>query len=132
MLARAESIVTALCGRGLLAWIAANPGLSVSVMALAVRHIACAARHSTERLFMYLFKYAKSAVLMFWLLAAFNMLLPLAEPWAQRLNWLAAIILLVHVAEVLLFNRRLQAQSAPWLARVQVLLFGFFHLRTLR
>jgi len=36
------------------------------------------------------------------------------------------------VLELLLFNRRLQAQSQPWLARGQVLLFGFFHLRTLR
>ncbi len=81
---------------------------------------------------MHLLKYAKPVVLLFWLLVAVNLLLPLAEPWAQRLNWLAVIILLVHVAEVLLFNRRLQAQPAPWLARGQVLLFGFFHLRTLR
>ncbi|MDZ7889621.1 MAG: DUF1145 domain-containing protein [Pseudomonas sp.] len=76
--------------------------------------------------------YAKPVIAGFWLLAAFNVLVPFAEPWADRLNGLALIIVLVHVLELLLFNRRLQAQPQPWLERGQVMLFGFFHLRTLR
>ena len=80
---------------------------------------------------MSLLKYAKPVVVLFWLLAAFNVLVPFAEPWAVRLNGLALIIVLAHVLEMLLFHRRLQAQPQPWLARGQVLLFGFFHLRTL-
>ncbi len=81
---------------------------------------------------MSLMNYAKPVIAGFWLLAALNVLMPFAEPWAARLNWLAVIIVVAHVFELLLFNRRLQAQPQPWLARGQVLLFGFFHLLTLR
>ena len=73
---------------------------------------------------MSLMNYAKPVIAGFWLLAALNVLMPFAEPWATRLNWLALVIVLAHVLELLLFNRRLQAQPQPWLARGQVLLFG--------
>ena len=79
---------------------------------------------------MSLMNYAKPVIAGFWLLAALNVLMPFAEPWAARLNWLAVIIVVAHVIELLLFKRRLQAQLQPWLARAQVLLFGFFHLRS--
>jgi putative membrane protein len=71
---------------------------------------------------------AKVALLLFWLVALGNLVLPFAEP----LSRLAGIILLVHVAEILLFNRRLQARPNPWLERLQVLLFGFVQIRSLR
>ncbi|MCS9218255.1 hypothetical protein N1E93_32925, partial [Pseudomonas aeruginosa] len=38
---------------------------------------------------------------------------------------------LVHAAEILLLNGRLKARPAPWLERLQVLLFGVLHLRSL-
>lgn len=73
-------------------------------------------------------KIAKAALVLFWLAALVNLLLPFAEP----LSRLAGIILLVHVVEALMFNSRIQARPNPWLERLQVLLFGFVHIRSLR
>lgn len=81
---------------------------------------------------MNLLSFAKGAVAMFWLVALLNLLYPFGEPLQ---GWLLAgggIMLLVHVGELLLFNRRLAARPLPWLERVQVLLFGVLHLQSLR
>jgi len=44
----------------------------------------------------------------------------------------AGAILLAHVGEVALFNKRLSQRPQPWMDHLQVLLFGFLHLRGLR
>lgn len=81
---------------------------------------------------MLIWKLTKTLLLLFWLAALVNLLMPFPEPLGGRLGWLAGIILIAHVVEMLLFNRRLQARPQPWLERLQVLAFGFMHLRTLR
>lgn len=81
---------------------------------------------------MLIWKFAKALLALFWLAALVNLLMPFPEPLGGRLGALAGIILLAHVVEMLLFNRLLQARPQPWLERLQVLLFGFVHLRTLR
>ncbi|MDP3846527.1 MAG: DUF1145 domain-containing protein [Pseudomonas sp.] len=79
-----------------------------------------------------IWKLAKALLLLFWVAALVNVLMPFPEPLGGRLGWLAGIILIAHVVEMLLFNRRLQARPQPWLERLQVLAFGFVHLRSLR
>jgi putative membrane protein len=73
-------------------------------------------------------KIAKGALLVFWLLALVNLLQPFAGPY---LGWVALLILLVHVAEIVLLHGRLQRQAQPWKDRLQVLLFGVLHVRGL-
>lgn len=81
---------------------------------------------------MHLLSFAKGALAMFWLVALLNLLYPFAAPLNAWVNWAASLVLLVHVGEVLLFARRLEARPSPWLERTQVLLFGMLHLPTLR
>lgn len=59
--------------------------------------------------------FAKGALAMFWLVALVNLAYPLGE---------------LH-RPILLLNGRLKARPAPWLERLQVLLFGVLHLRSL-
>lgn len=81
---------------------------------------------------MHVLSFAKGALAMFWLVALLNVLYPFAAPLNAWLNWAAGLVLLVHVGEVLLFGPRLRGRPRPWLARVQVLLFGVLHLPALR
>ncbi|AOE86892.1 hypothetical protein THL1_4344 [Pseudomonas sp. TCU-HL1] len=81
---------------------------------------------------MHLPSFLKGALAMFWLVALFNLIYPFGEPLHQPLLLAAGAILLAHVGETVLFNRRLKARPFPWVERLQVLLFGFLHLRGLR
>lgn len=81
---------------------------------------------------MLVWKIAKAVLVVFWLAALVNLLMPFPEPLGGRLGSLAGIILIAHVVEVLLFNSRLKDRPQPWLERLQVLLFGIAHMRTLR
>lgn len=81
---------------------------------------------------MHVLSFAKGALAMFWLVAILNVVYPFGEPLHRPLLLVAGVMLLVHVAEAALFNRKLKARPFPWLERTQVLLFGFLHLRGLR
>lgn len=76
--------------------------------------------------------FAKGALAMFWLVALLNLIYPFGEPLHRPLLLAAGVMLLVHVGEAALFDRKLKARPYPWLERFQVLLFGFLHLRGLR
>ena len=56
--------------------------------------------------------------------------LPLGE-LHRPILLLSGVLVLVHAAEILLLNGRLKARPAPWLERLQVLLFGVLHPRSL-
>jgi putative membrane protein len=71
---------------------------------------------------------AKAVLAVFWLLALVNLLVPFANPY---LNWLAALLLLIHLVEIVALHGRLQRQARPWADRLQILLFGVLHLRGL-
>ncbi|MDH4560555.1 DUF1145 domain-containing protein [Pseudomonas sp. BN411] len=81
---------------------------------------------------MHFLSFAKGALAMFWLVALFNLVYPFGEPLQRPLLLAAGAMLLVHVGEAALFNRKLKTRPYPWLERLQVLLFGFLHLRGLR
>lgn len=81
---------------------------------------------------MALLNFAKGALAAFWLLAILNLFFSLGDTWYWPVSLIAGAILLAHVGEVALFNKRLSQRPQPWLDRLQVLLFGILHLRGLR
>jgi putative membrane protein len=70
----------------------------------------------------------KTAVAVFWLLVLVNLISPLNKPVDLLLNVLGGLVLLAHVVELGLFGNRLRGLPNLNVHRVQVLLFGIFHL----
>ncbi|MGQ7958500.1 DUF1145 domain-containing protein [Pseudomonas sp. SP16.1] len=69
---------------------------------------------------------------LFWLAVGAALGNWLGSPFAQLLYLLAASLLLIHGMELWLFGDRLKGRANPWLDRLQVLLFGVFHLLSQR
>ncbi len=70
----------------------------------------------------------KTAVAVFWLLVLVNLISPLNKPVDLLLDVLGGLVLLAHVVELGLFGNRLRGLPNLNVHRVQVLLFGIFHL----
>ncbi|BBT15449.1 DUF1145 domain-containing protein [Metapseudomonas otitidis] len=70
----------------------------------------------------------KSVALLFWLAVLANLFEPFARPFSTLLNGLALLVLGLHVLEALLYNAQLRARPHPWRDRLQLMLFGVFHL----
>jgi putative membrane protein len=80
---------------------------------------------------MMLRKLPKALLLVFWLAALVNLVMPFASPWGLVINALAGVLLLVHLVEILIFHKRLAAQQEPMRHCLYVLLFGVLHLQQL-
>jgi putative membrane protein len=74
----------------------------------------------------------KAIVLAFWLVLLVNLAQPFAAPFALLLNLCGVLFLVAHLIEVLVFRARLQGRPKPWSDRLQIMLFGVFHLLALR
>lgn len=70
----------------------------------------------------------KLVTLLFWALVLGSLFVGLAKPFALFLQVTGALVFVVHVLELLLFKSRFQNRPNPWLDRLQVMLFGVFHL----
>ena len=70
----------------------------------------------------------KLLALLFWALVLVNLLVNFAKPFGVLLHLAGALVLLIHGFELLLFKVRLAQRPRPWWERLQVLLFGVFHL----
>ncbi|MGY4535201.1 putative membrane protein [Pseudomonas sp. TE3786] len=70
----------------------------------------------------------KTAVAVFWLLVLVNLFSPLNKPVDLLLDVLGGLVLLAHVLELGMFGNRLRGLENLNLHRLQVLLFGIFHL----
>jgi putative membrane protein len=70
----------------------------------------------------------KLLALLFWALLLINQLVGFTQPFSLWLQVAGALVLLAHAVELRWFKSRLQNSSKPWLDRLQVMLFGFFHL----
>ena len=70
----------------------------------------------------------KLVALAFWGAVLVNILQPFAQPFATLLLAAGGLILLIHVVELLVLGSRLKGRPHPWMDRLQVLLFGVFHL----
>ncbi len=73
----------------------------------------------------------KAIVLVFWLVLLVNLLQPFAAPFAL-LNLCGVLFLVAHLIEILVFRARLLGRPKPWSDRLQIMLFGVFHLLALR
>lgn len=76
-------------------------------------------------------KLPKALLLVFWLAALVNLLLPFGSPWALVTNAVAGVLLTLHLLEIVIFHRLLAAQRQPMRHRLYVLLFGILHLQKL-
>ena len=66
---------------------------------------------------MHVLSFAKGALAMFWLVAILNVIYPFGEPLHRPLLLVAGVMLVAHVAEAALFNRKLKARPFPgWTA----------------
>ncbi|MCO6055623.1 DUF1145 domain-containing protein [Pseudomonas sp. MOB-449] len=77
------------------------------------------------RLFMGL---GKVIALLFWLVVIANLISPFTRPFEMLLNGAGILLILVHLLEIMLFNSLLRERASPWVDRLQLLLFGVFHL----
>jgi putative membrane protein len=73
----------------------------------------------------------KFLTLLFWLVVAFNQLNPLINPVNLLVTFVGSLLLLTHFLELVLCNRSLKGRAHPWRDRLQILLFGVFHLQTI-
>ncbi|WP_210643135.1 MULTISPECIES: DUF1145 domain-containing protein [unclassified Pseudomonas] len=69
--------------------------------------------------------------LLFWLVVLVNLILPFVHPLHLLVNFAAALLLAVHLLELLLFRASFRGRPSPGRDRLRVLLFGIFHLQTI-
>ena len=73
----------------------------------------------------------KLIALLFWLAVLANLIQPFAHPFSSLLNVAGALILLIHIIEVMTLRNRLRGRPHPRMDRLQILMFGVFHFATL-
>ena len=71
---------------------------------------------------------AKLILLLFWLTLLLVVQTPLAKPFAQLLGGVAVLLLLLHGVTLLFCISALKGRQSVWWDRLQLLLFGAFHL----
>ncbi|MBT2295538.1 DUF1145 domain-containing protein [Pseudomonas fluorescens] len=69
--------------------------------------------------------------LLFWLVVLVNLVMPFVHPLHLLVNLGAAMLLAIHLLELVLFRASLRGRPASGSDRLRVLLFGIFHLQTL-
>ena len=74
----------------------------------------------------------KALALAFWLLFAAALAKRLGAPFEQLVYLLAAVLAVLHGAQLWLFSGLLSGRANPLSDRLQVLLFGIFHLYPLK
>jgi putative membrane protein len=73
----------------------------------------------------------KLLTLLFWLVVLFNLLVPFVHPLHLLVNLAGGVLAILHFLEALLCNRSLKGRAHPWRDRLNILIFGVFHLQTL-
>ena len=73
----------------------------------------------------------KALTVVFWWVVLVNLLMPADKPFHQLINLAGAMLLVLHVLEVLMFNGRLRERSHRWGDGVQILLVGIFHIQSI-
>jgi putative membrane protein len=78
-----------------------------------------------------LWRLGKFLTLLFWLVVLVNLLNPLIHPLHLLVKLAGNLLLLMHLLELVLFNSSLKRRAHRWRDRLQILLFGVFHLQTI-
>ncbi|WP_296255835.1 MULTISPECIES: DUF1145 domain-containing protein [unclassified Pseudomonas] len=72
----------------------------------------------------------KVLTLGFWAVVLVNQVAVLPIPFDMLITLAGSLLLLTHLMELFLFNGSLRGRPHPWLDRVQILIFGIFHLQS--
>jgi putative membrane protein len=72
----------------------------------------------------------KVLMLGFWAVVLANQVVVLPIPFEMLIKLAGSLLLLTHVMELFLFNGSLRGRSHPWVDRLQILIFGIFHLQS--
>ncbi|AYC33835.1 DUF1145 domain-containing protein [Pseudomonas cavernae] len=70
----------------------------------------------------------KALALLFWLAVLINLVMSFAHPLDLLVELCGGLILLLHLLELVLFDRHLRDCPRPGLERLQVLVFGVMHV----
>lgn len=73
----------------------------------------------------------KALTVLFWWVVLLNLFMPMTHPFRVLINGAGAALMLLHVLEVLLFHASLRGRTHPWFDRLQILLVGIFHVRSI-
>lgn len=73
----------------------------------------------------------KGLTVLFWWVVLLNLFMPATYPFNLLINIAGAALMLLHLLEVLLFRASLRGRSHPWFDRLQILLVGIFHVRSI-
>jgi putative membrane protein len=72
----------------------------------------------------------KVVTLGLWLVVAVNQLTVLPGPFDVLIDLAGSLALVTHLLEIALFNGSLRGRAHPWFDRLQILIFGIFHLQS--
>ncbi|MFJ5295288.1 DUF1145 domain-containing protein [Pseudomonas sp. RC10] len=72
----------------------------------------------------------KVLTLGFWAVVLVSQAAVLPVPFGMLLKLAGSLLLLTHVMELFLFNGSLRGRLHPWSDRLQILIFGIFHLQS--
>jgi putative membrane protein len=79
----------------------------------------------------YLSLAGKAGLVLFWSALLLVWSAPLDKPFASLLGAVALAVVLLNLLCLVLFSRQVRTVSGRWLDRLQLLLFGAFHLQGL-
>jgi putative membrane protein len=72
----------------------------------------------------------KVLTLGFWAVVLANQTVVLPIPFEMLIKLAGSLLLLTHFMELFLFNGSLRGRPHPWFDRLQILIFGIFHLQS--
>lgn len=72
----------------------------------------------------------KILTLGFWVVVLVNQAVGFPMPFQMLVQLAGCLLLMTHVMELFLFNGSLRGRLHPWRDRLQILLFGIFHLQS--
>ena len=73
----------------------------------------------------------KLLTLLFWLVVLVNLLTSFVYPLHPLVNLAGGLLALFHLLELVFCNRSLKGRAHPWRDRLQIAIFGVFHLQTI-
>ncbi len=73
----------------------------------------------------------KLLILLFWLVALVNLLIPFVHPLHLLVNLAGSVLAGLHLLELVFCNRSLKGRAHPWRDRLKIVFFGVLHLQTI-
>lgn len=74
----------------------------------------------------------KALTTAFWLLIITSLTITMPHPFGLMFKLAGGLLLLTHIIELIGYHASLRGRPHPWRDRLQILLFGLFHLNTFK